>query len=280
VGKRGLPAHAWELPCLFGCSRTIGGPGRLDDPSQHRLKGEVTLQVLRKARHGVKRIREMATGHFGEFPLFETGAKSPPAQEIFTIAYDRYQWGSEESRSGVGSELAATENVRAYLPELFGRLNVRSFLDAPCGDWNWMQHVDLSGIEYIGADVVPKIIDENTERYARPGMRFVVADLATADLPRADLIMCRDCWVHLSFRDISAILENFRRSGAEWLLVNTTASQRRNRNKRTGLMWRYLNLELPPFEFPPPIEARKDHRPDAPFQIALWRLAELPKIAA
>jgi SAM-dependent methyltransferase len=234
------------------------------------------MPILEKVRNRIRKVR----GHLADYPLIDTGAPPPPAQEIFSKAYDTYQWGSQESRSGEGSELAATENLRAYLPELFERLNVRTFLDAPCGDWNWMRHVDLAGVDYIGADVAPRIVEENSARHARPGVRFMVADLATASLPRADLILCRDCWIHLSFEDIAAILENFKKSGAEWLLVSHTPSQAENRNKRTGLRWRHLNLERPPFNFPPPRESRKDHYPHVPFQIALWNLQDLPRIEA
>ena len=75
------------------------------------------------------------------------------------------------------------------------------------------------------------------------------------------------------------MLKNFRRTGARWLLVSNTPSQNRNQNKATGIDWRHLNLHLPPFNFPAKIEGRKDHYPDVPFEIALWRLAELPEIS-
>ncbi len=234
------------------------------------------MPVLDKVRERIKRLQ----GRLTDFPLFDTGAPPRQAGEVFAPAYESHQWGSSESRSGAGSELEATENLRAYLPDLFERLNVRTFLDAPCGDWNWMRLVDLEGVDYIGADVVPRIVEENITRYARPGVRFMVADLANTPLPRADLVLCRDCWVHLSFQDIAAILENFRKSGAEWLLVSHTPSHARNRNKRTGLQWRYLNLERRPFDFPAPREGRKDHLPHVPFQIAHWKLQDLPRIKA
>src|SRR5215211_7808288 len=56
--------------------------------------------------------------------------------EVFEKAYATDIWGSAESKSGSGSELGATETLRSYLPELFTRLKVERFLDAPCGDWN------------------------------------------------------------------------------------------------------------------------------------------------
>jgi hypothetical protein len=201
-----------------------------------------------------------------------------PRAQVFQMAYATGAWGSAESGSGIGSELAATENVSAYLPELFQRLQVSRFLDAPCGDWNWMRRVDLSGVDYVGADVVSDIVAKNNQQYARSGVRFIHADLTKDDLPTVDMIMCRDCWVHLSFQDIAATLKNFRRTGATWLLVSNTPSHSRNQNKVTGIGWRHLNLHLPPFSFPPTTESRKDHYPDVPFEIALWRLADLPEV--
>lgn len=203
-----------------------------------------------------------------------------PRAQIFQVAYAMQAWGSAESGSGVGSELGATENVSAYLPELFQRLRVKSFLDAPCGDWNWMRRVDLSRVDYVGADVVSSIVTQNNQKYARSGVRFIHADLNKDSLPEVDMVMCRDCWVHLSFEDIAAVLRNFRRTGATWLLVSNTPSEVRNENKVTGIGWRHLNLNLPPFCFPPKIEGRKDHYPGVPFEIALWRLSDLPDINA
>ena len=200
-----------------------------------------------------------------------------PRAQVFQVAYATDVWGSAECGSGVGSELGATENVSAYLPELFQRLQVSKFLDAPCGDWNWMRRVDLSGVNYVGADVVSAVVAQN-QQYAGSGVQFIHADLTKDDLPTADMILCRDCWVHLSFEDIAAVLKNFRRTGATWLLVSNSPSQDRNQNQRTGIDWRYLNLRLPPFNFPPEIESRKDHYPRHPSQITLWRLADLPEV--
>ena len=157
--------------------------------------------------------------------------------EMFASAYAAPVWGSAESRSGLGSELAATTVLRSYLPELFKRLDVKIFLDAPCGDWNWMKFVDLAGVDYVGIDVVPDVIASNQQRFARPGVRFMLADLTKDPLPCADLVLCRDCWAHLSFQDIAAVLENFRRSGATWLLVSNGPPIKKNleSDQRTAL---------------------------------------------
>jgi hypothetical protein len=70
-----------------------------------------------------------------------------------------------------------------------------------------MRRVDLSGVDYFGADIASTVIDKNSQQYARPGARFIRADLTKDPLPTAEMIMCRDCWVHLSFEDIAAVLK-------------------------------------------------------------------------
>ena len=72
----------------------------------------------------------------------------------------RWRHGAHQSRSGDGSSLPATERLRNAMPKLFDDYGIQSFLDAPCGDWFWMQHVDLSGIHYIGADISGEIIED------------------------------------------------------------------------------------------------------------------------
>ena len=80
-------------------------------------------------------------------------------QDVFWEIYSGNLWGSAESKSGLGSELAATQEVRALLPRLLAELGVDVLLDVPCGDFNWMRHVDLPVREYIGGDIVPPLID-------------------------------------------------------------------------------------------------------------------------
>src|SRR5690606_31544178 len=144
-------------------------------------------------------------------------------------------------------ELRATETIRARLSDLLAQLGARSLLDAPCGDWNWMRHVDLPVERYYGVDIVRHVIATNLERYSDDRHSFLVADLTADPLPRAEVILCRDCLVHVSFQDAARIVDNFRSTGAEYLLLNTYPQVERNRNQFTGTNWRRLNLRPPPF---------------------------------
>ncbi len=197
----------------------------------------------------------------------------------FGKIYRENAFGGLESRSGLGSSLAETARIRQALPGLLADLGVRRLLDAPCGDCHWIGELDWQAIEYTGADVVPELIEANRARLAGRGLRFVVADLCTDDLPRSDLILCRDCWVHLDYRQIRACLRNFQRSGATFLLTTTFAARPANRDLRAAI-WRPLNLQQAPLRFPAPLRLVDEGCTEgagayADKALGLWRLKDL-----
>ena len=81
--------------------------------------------------------------------------------DVFQKIYREQGWLSSESVSGWGSELRNTEQIIRELPGFLRRFGITSMLDVPCGDFNWMRFVDLDGIDYIGADIVPDLIAAN-----------------------------------------------------------------------------------------------------------------------
>ena len=106
--------------------------------------------------------------------------------KVFRSIYKKNGWGSAESISGPGSTLAYTAHIRQQLPAILQSLQIKTLLDAPCGDCNWINKVDLIGINYIGADIVPEIIEANKINY--PDKNFINANIITDDLPAADLV--------------------------------------------------------------------------------------------
>ena len=190
-------------------------------------------------------------------------------------------WGAAASVSGLGSEDTATTAIRAALPPLLQRLGVRTLLDAPCGDARWIGRCEL-GVDYVGVDIVPSLIAAYNRRMAQgePPRRFVTADITRDELPRADLILCRDCLVHLSFQNIAAAVGRFRASGARFLRATTFPGWRGNRDCEDG-DWRALNLTQAPFDWPVPLELINERceEGDGGWQdksLGLWRLADLP----
>ncbi|HZL37432.1 MAG TPA: class I SAM-dependent methyltransferase [Tepidisphaeraceae bacterium] len=179
------------------------------------------------------------------------------AQEVFTSIYQNKGWRSAESASGDGSTLEFTQPLRGALPGFLAELGVRVFLDAPCGDFNWMRRVHLGVDRYIGADIVPEMIERLQREYANDSRSFFVLNILSEPLPEADALFCRDCLRHLSLNDVSAVLKNAKRSRCRYFIASTCAKVKLNIDIATGGS-RPLNLCLPPFNLPPPIKEIND----------------------
>jgi hypothetical protein len=198
-------------------------------------------------------------------------------QEKFHRIYQRNAWASGESVSGPGSEVAQTEVIRNALPAILDELGAGSLLDVPCGDFNWMRYVNLGRVVYLGGDVVPELVTRNSVKFGSSERRFFVIDICAEALPEADVLLCRDCLVHLSFRDIKRALVNVRRSKVKFLLTTTFTSVRRNRDIFTG-EWRPLNLRGRPFLFPEPLLLLNENCPQpghSDKSIGLWQVSLL-----
>jgi SAM-dependent methyltransferase len=197
-----------------------------------------------------------------------------PAQR-FTTIYETHFWVDDESRSGGGSNLYATEKIRKAIPGLFLKYGVRSVLDIPCGDFFWFKEMNLDLDSYVGADIVVPLIASVAEKYTSPTQSFRVMDLTKDVLPDCDLILVRDCFIHLSFESIFAALRNITRSKIRYLLTTHHAGVATNVDIETGF-WHGLNLCAPPFNFPPALELIDDYAKGLPpHQLGLWRVDDL-----
>ena len=175
-------------------------------------------------------------------------------QQIFSRMYRNNSWSNPQSASGDGSDMTQTAVIRRELPALVKALGVRSFLDAPCGDYFWMKTLNMKLERYIGADIVPDMIAENQKRFASDVVSFTTLDVTADELPRVDLIMCRDCLVHLPLSKAQSALRNFKRSGSRYLLTTTYPGLlQRNKPLLITGNWRPLDLTLPPFSLPAPV---------------------------
>ena len=116
---------------------------------------------------------------------------------------------------------------------------------------------------------MPELIDRNRQKFDFP---FLVADITKDNLPKVDLVLCRDALVHLSNQHTSAALANFKKSGSRYLLATTFTETAENADIVTG-WWRPLNLMLPPFDLPGPLDYIKDADSDDFYGdkvLALW----------
>ena len=200
-------------------------------------------------------------------------------KETFTKIAGNNAWLASESVSGIGSSLQQTAEITTQLPAVLKSLQVERLLDLPCGDFNWMQKVDLSGIHYTGADIVEHLITSNQQKYANKNNTFITLDLLKDDISAYDLIFCRDCLVHLSFADIQKAIANIQKSGSKYLMTTTFPAQTTNEDIITG-GWRPIHLEKAPFDFPKPLYLLNERCTEmegafADKSLGIWEIATL-----
>jgi SAM-dependent methyltransferase len=166
----------------------------------------------------------------------------------FSEIYNDNLWASQESKSGSGSELSNTIVLRKELPFVFAKYAIKSMLDIPCGDFNWMKEINLNGIDYIGADIVPSVVELNKKLY--PQFKFEVMDITKDNLPEVDLVFVRDCLGHLSNDNVFRALDNIKSSGSKYILATSFTKWDFNSDIIDG-GWRCINLLIEPFRLKP-----------------------------
>src|SRR5215831_5396605 len=101
------------------------------------------------------------------------------------------------------------------------------------------------------SDIVLPLIERNRQLFGNQ-REFVHIDLLRGILPRVELVLFRDCLVHLSFREVRLALQNIKASGARFVATTTFPDHRKNADTVTPY-WRALNLQLAPFNLPEPL---------------------------
>ncbi len=200
-------------------------------------------------------------------------------QVIFSEYFHTNRWSNTHSRSGAGSGLNGPRAIRETLPAILAELDIKTLLDVPCGDFFWMQDIDIQDCRYIGCDIVEPLIEANREKFGNNNREFLVMDFCQTVPPTGDLLLCRDALVHLSNRDIKAAIKNFVCSDSTYLLATTFPPIEKNEDIVTG-MWRPLNMTLPPFNFPEPLkiideELDNSHERHKGKCLGLWKLSDI-----
>ncbi|MEJ0036288.1 MAG: class I SAM-dependent methyltransferase [Gammaproteobacteria bacterium] len=151
------------------------------------------------ARHKYRRLRRFAE---------HTVNRGRTPEQVFSRIYAQGLWGNTGNtfHSGSGStESHAVEYVRmieAYVAEN----SIRSVADLGCGDFMIGRKIAALGVDYVGADVVPALIQHHTKHHAGGRVRFMHLDMVKDPLPPADLCLIRQVLQHLSNDQIAKIL--------------------------------------------------------------------------
>jgi 2-polyprenyl-3-methyl-5-hydroxy-6-metoxy-1,4-benzoquinol methylase len=195
-----------------------------------------------RARAHVRQVDAADRSLYWKAPPSLFGERRDPAH-VFTGIYERGVWGGG---SGAGSNIERTAMYAGLVQYLVTSPAIRTVVDLGCGDWRFSRHLDLSQVDYTGIDVVASVITENQARYARPGIRFQEADVASFALPDCDLVLCKDVLQHLGNVNVMRVLSQRPRAKC-WLITNDFHPV--NEECENGDT-RPLDPTAPPFSFP------------------------------
>lgn len=180
-------------------------------------------------------------------------------EKIFSGIYENYGFGSLESRSGPGSTLSETEYIREEIKSLIQDKGIKSIVDIPCGDFNWIKEIVFNFESYIGGDIVKECVDANNKKYANSVIKFIHFDLLENEIPEGDLLLVRDVIGHFPIEDGLKIVNNILNSKCKYLLSTTWYNKNTkeyykshyNENISYGRFYA-VNLMSQPFNFPEP----------------------------
>ncbi len=149
-------------------------------------------------------------------------SKTPwPTKAAMEQIYEKHLWGGSESKfySGEGSHL--DQLVQPYIKV------VKEFLtsfeqpitvcDLGCGDFNVGKKLVKYTKNYIGVDIVERLIEYNKEKYKAENLEFQCLDIAADDLPVADCVIIRQVLQHLSNQEVQNILQKL--SAYQYVIV-------------------------------------------------------------
>ena len=177
-------------------------------------------------------------------------------KEIFETIIKNRHW--RDTVCGTGSTKIYTEPLRTHLKSFLEKHNLRSMLDAPCGDYSWMSITDLpANFKYIGADIVSDLIESNKSKH--PNVEFHCLDITRDHLPDVDVLFCRDCLIHFSFNDIKTAFKNIVRSNIQYVMLTNYPDQQVVDISTGG--FRATNFTLDPIKLGDPIDSIFDWVP-------------------
>ncbi|GMH88890.1 hypothetical protein TrVE_jg4082 [Triparma verrucosa] len=197
-------------------------------------------------------------------------------------------------KSGFGSTLHQTVDIRNYLDMIVDSYNIKGVVDVPCGDMNWMPHVKALGRDdfcYFGGDVSKIMIEEQRKKFSHAAnMVFDVVDVISEGLLGMDgvgsvlecsrrangsvLIFMRHLMFHLTMEENLGVLKHIEASSSvneiEYIMLSTYLRSNDNEDDYLLANGHKINLFEWPYCLEDPLYLVKDGEFD--LFMGLWRL--------
>ncbi len=126
---------------------------------------------------------------------------SEDLKEVFARKYDDLDsdWGGG---SGPGSDPYYNLPYRSFLENFIVHNRIGSVVEIGCGDWQFSKFIRFDNSQYLGLDIVEKVIARNNARFAAPNISFKIMPEDKSLVPNADLLVIKDVLQHLNNNEI------------------------------------------------------------------------------
>jgi hypothetical protein len=223
-----------------------------------------------------------SAGHFEKnYDEVSTGQRVNSEKQLHSTEIFSHGWPDQAADTvcGWGSSEQHTRLIRKKFVDILNTYQVKTLNDAGCGDLAWMSMIDLEGIDYVGYDIYERV---NWAELQERGYQLEVLDITSTELRPADLLICRDVFIHLPNDMVLPTLERFRRSASLLLTTSYTSdwsmSERGfsnlERMNEPSLHHKKLDLSLPPFNLGQPLVQIPENSPNK--YLGLWDMKHPP----
>lgn len=138
--------------------------------------------------------------------------KNPwPTKAVMEQIYKQHFWGGKDFDfySGEGSHNPKIiqpyiEAVINFLKSYNGELSI---CDLGCGDFNVGKQLVPFTSKFIAVDIVDDLIERNKRLFKAKQLIFKCLDIAQDELPKADGVIVRQVFQHLSNQEIQQVLD-------------------------------------------------------------------------
>lgn len=171
------------------------------------------------------------------------------ATDVFSDVYERDLWNGG---SGPGSAPENTVEYRRFLQEFLDGFDYPvKVVDLGCGDWRIGELMDWSGVDYVGVDVVPEVIEANRRRDTPDNVSFVCLDALVDDLPEGDVLIVKDVLQHWPNADVVRLLDAAEERFTFTVVTNDVSSKSHPAKVNSDIAlgdWRPVDIERAPFD--------------------------------
>lgn len=215
--------------------------------SDNARKQGITQYLDNRKMYGRITFAESAEELAAEPWIHEFQEPGKEAEIAFAEIYSKGIWAKNEKgkgTSGLGSTEENTRPYREFLEKFLKDREIQTVVDAGSGDWEFSQLIDWQGADYTGYDVVESVVRDVQEKFGNEHRRFVHANFLQADLPKADLFICKDVFQHLPTDDVLSFLPKLK--NYKYALITNDIGSSNNWDTAAG-GYRTLDMTKPPF---------------------------------